>query len=163
MATFLVGGLWHGAGWTFVLWGFLHGAATVVHRVWTKLEIDLPRFLAWFITINFINITWVFFRARTWEDALRILRAMTGMHGMELSSRFERLGINFGSLVFMHVNKNIFYVLALLMLIAALVKNSNDLSETFKPNWKNASAIIIIAFYTLLSLHNVTEFLYFNF
>jgi alginate O-acetyltransferase complex protein AlgI len=163
MATFLVGGLWHGAGWTFVFWGFLHGAAAVIHRVWSKLEINLPRFLAWFITINFINVTFVFFRAKTWGDALRVLRAMTGMHGMELSSRFERLGINFGSLVFMHVNKNIFYVLTLLMLIATFVKNSNDLSETFRPDWKNASAVIIIGSYTLLSLHHVTEFLYFNF
>jgi alginate O-acetyltransferase complex protein AlgI len=163
MATFLVGGLWHGAGWTFIFWGFLHGAATVVHRVWTRLGLKLPRFLAWIITINFINVTWVFFRARTWEDALRVLRAMTGMHGMELSSGFERLGINVGSLVFMHVNKNFFYVLALLMLTATLLKNSNEMAETFKPNWRNASAIIIMAFYTLLSLHNVTEFLYFNF
>ncbi len=163
MATFLIGGLWHGAGWTFILWGFLHGAAAVVHRFWTKLEIRLPSILAWFVTFNFVNIAWVFFRARTWEDAVRVLRAMSGIDGISLSSRFERLGVNFGSLVFMHVNKNILYVLALCLLAVVFVKNSNELSHAFKPNWKNAAIIVVIAVYTLLSLHNVTEFLYFNF
>jgi alginate O-acetyltransferase complex protein AlgI len=163
MATFLIGGLWHGAGWTFVFWGFLHGAATVLHRFWMKLEIRVPRLLAWFLTFNFVNVAWVFFRAKNWEDAIKVLKAMFGTGGMTLSSRFERLGINFGSLVFMHVNKNIFYVLALFMLIAAFLKNSNELTQTFKPDWKSALFVVIIAFYTLLSLHNVTEFLYFNF
>ena len=50
--TMLLGGLWHGAGWTFVFWGFLHGAATVVHRIWTKLNIKLPRAAAWFLTFE---------------------------------------------------------------------------------------------------------------
>ncbi len=163
MMTFLIGGLWHGAGWTFVFWGFLHGAATVGHRLWSKLGIRMPRILAWFITFNFINVTWIFFRARTWEDALRVLRAMGDIRRTALSPYFERLGINFGSLVFMHVNTNILYVLAFLLLISVFMKNSNELSQAFRPNWKNAVAVIIVAFYTLLSLHNVTEFLYFNF
>jgi len=163
MATFLVGGLWHGAGWTFVFWGFLHGAATVVHRFWTKLGIELPRVLAWFLTFNFVNIAWVFFRARSWTNALQVLKSMFGVKGIALSISFERLGINFGSLVFMHVNRNILTVLALLTLAAVFLKNSNELSQTFKPNWRNAVVTIVIAFYSLLSIHNVTEFLYFNF
>ncbi len=61
--TFLLGGLWHGAGWTFVFWGFLHGLGLVVYRIWRKLDVQLHFLLAWFITFNFINISWVFFRA----------------------------------------------------------------------------------------------------
>ena len=85
MATFLVGGLWHGAGWTFVFWGFLHGAGTVIHRFWSGLNIRMPRWLAWFLTFNFVNIAWVFFRARTWADAMKVLKGMAGLNGVMLS------------------------------------------------------------------------------
>jgi alginate O-acetyltransferase complex protein AlgI len=163
MATFLIGGLWHGAGWTFIFWGFLHGAATVIHRFWTKLELRMPRFLAWFITFNFVNVAWVFFRARTWGDAIRILKGMCGLNGIKLSSLYADFGIAFGSLFYTHVNKNIPYILVLLMVVAVFLKNSNELSLTFKPNWMNAAFVIILAAYTLLSMNHVTEFLYFNF
>ncbi|MBI5559572.1 MAG: MBOAT family protein [Deltaproteobacteria bacterium] len=76
MATFVLGGLWHGASWMFVIWGALHGAALVAHRAWSKLGLRLPRPAAWVLTFGFINITWVFFRATTLAEALRILRAM---------------------------------------------------------------------------------------
>ena len=76
MATFVLGGLWHGASWMFVIWGGLHGAALVVHRIWVSLGMRLPKSVAWFVTFIFINITWVFFRARTLDDAHRILHGM---------------------------------------------------------------------------------------
>ncbi len=163
MATFLIGGLWHGAGWTFVFWGFLHGAASVVHRLWSRLNIRTPAVLAWFITFNFVNIAWVFFRARTWNDALRVLKAMFGFQGFAITPHFDRLAITLGSLVFMHVNRNIAVVLAGCILSALFLRNSNELSHTFRPGWKNGAFIVLIAVYTLLSINNVSEFLYFNF
>ena len=78
MITFLLGGLWHGAGWTFVFWGFLHGFALVIHRIWQKLNIKMGAILAWFITFNFINISWVFFRAKEYDDAIKVLKGMFG-------------------------------------------------------------------------------------
>ena len=72
----LISGLWHGAGWTFVIWGAMHGTALVVHRVWKQLGFTMNSILAWFITFNFINITWIFFRAKEWDDALLILSNM---------------------------------------------------------------------------------------
>lgn len=74
--TFLLGGFWHGASWMFVIWGALHGLALIVHRLWSQLGIVLPALLAWFITFNFVNITWVFFRAENIESAVRVLRGM---------------------------------------------------------------------------------------
>ena len=76
MATFVLGGLWHGAGWMFVIWGALHGAALVVHRVWKDLGLNMPNIIGWLLTFSFINITWVFFRAKTLDDALRVLHGM---------------------------------------------------------------------------------------
>jgi alginate O-acetyltransferase complex protein AlgI len=163
LSTFLIGGLWHGAGWTFIFWGFLHGAATVIHRIWSGLHLRMPRVLAWFLTFNFVNAAWVFFRAKTWHDAVKILRSMFALNGIEVTSEFGKLGIYFGSLVYMHVNRNILYVLAFLLALAVFAKNTNELSQSFRPNWRNGLVIIIVAAYSLLSIHNVTEFLYFNF
>jgi D-alanyl-lipoteichoic acid acyltransferase DltB (MBOAT superfamily) len=74
--TFVLGGIWHGAGWTFVFWGILHGLALVVHRLWKKLGFKMNVVLAWFITFNFINIAWVFFRAVNFESAIKVLKGM---------------------------------------------------------------------------------------
>jgi alginate O-acetyltransferase complex protein AlgI len=76
-ATFVIGGLWHGASWMFVIWGALHGVALVVHRIWASLRRPLPVALAWLFTFAFVNATWVFFRAKSMDDAIRVLRGMT--------------------------------------------------------------------------------------
>ncbi|MDD4802561.1 MAG: MBOAT family protein, partial [Syntrophomonas sp.] len=93
MITFLLGGLWHGAGWTFVFWGFLHGAGLVIQRLWQKLNLRMHKWLAWFITFNFVNIAWVFFRAETWSSAIKVLTGMFGLSGIILpASLSSRLG-----------------------------------------------------------------------
>jgi alginate O-acetyltransferase complex protein AlgI len=76
MATFILGGLWHGASWMFVLWGAFHGLALVIHRAWSGFGLRMPKAMAWLLTFNFINLTWIFFRADTPENAWRIIRGM---------------------------------------------------------------------------------------
>jgi alginate O-acetyltransferase complex protein AlgI len=76
MITFILGGLWHGAGWMFVCWGALHGAALVIHRLWQKLGYKLPTVLGWALTFNFVNFAWIFFRAKDMGDALKVIQAM---------------------------------------------------------------------------------------
>ncbi|MDN5089969.1 MBOAT family O-acyltransferase, partial [Aliarcobacter butzleri] len=76
ITTFLLGGLWHGAGWTFIIWGLLHGIALAIHRLWQSLGFRMNKILAWFITFNFINITWIFFRAKDFESAMKVLGSM---------------------------------------------------------------------------------------
>lgn len=82
MATFILGGLWHGASWMFVLWGAFHGAALVVHRAWSGLGLRMPKAVAWLLTFNFINLTWIFFRADNLENALRIIRGMADINSV---------------------------------------------------------------------------------
>ena len=76
MATFVLGGLWHGASWMFIIWGALHGTALVVHRTWSELGLHMPKTVAWLLTFNFVNITWVFFRAKNLDDAHRVIGGM---------------------------------------------------------------------------------------
>lgn len=74
MITMLLGGLWHGANWTFVVWGGLHGAYLAIER-WSGRQ---PGILA---TFGVMTLTWVFFRAHTFADAWDLLRSMAGASG----------------------------------------------------------------------------------
>ena len=77
MLTMLLGGLWHGAAWTFVIWGGLHGAALVVERVWATSprtrDIALPHWLKVALTFHVVTLGWIFFRAASFGDALAYL------------------------------------------------------------------------------------------
>jgi D-alanyl-lipoteichoic acid acyltransferase DltB (MBOAT superfamily) len=74
--TFLLGGLWHGAAWTFVMWGALHGAATCIHKAWSSAGFWLPKPAAVAVTFLFVNMTWVYFRAPDIATAHALLRTM---------------------------------------------------------------------------------------
>jgi len=173
MITFLLGGIWHGAGWTFVFWGFLHGAALVVLHAWKKYGFRLNSLLAWFLTFNFINIAWVFFRAQNFNDALKVLSGMMGLEGMEKeisiskimqatekTSLLDWINIQDASALSPHV---VLFVL-LFFLVVVFGKNSNQLSAKSSGNglaYAVGSAVgFVIAIY---NLDNASEFLYFNF
>jgi len=98
MVTMLLGGLWHGAGWTFVLWGGLHGLYLVIHQAWQVLRVFLGhdlertqisgRIMGVILTFLAVVVGWVFFRAHTLDGALAILRAMIGLNGVTLPDVF---------------------------------------------------------------------------
>lgn len=90
MLTMLLGGLWHGAGWNFVIWGGLHGIYLVInhswHQVWCKpIDKWWSRLIARGLTLLAVMVSWVFFRAESLDGALAILSAManlpTTLHG----------------------------------------------------------------------------------
>jgi alginate O-acetyltransferase complex protein AlgI len=80
MITMLLGGLWHGGAWTFVIWGGLHGLALVIHREWVERTEHLPlarsvmRWLAWPLTIYWVCVAWIFFRAVDLQHAMAALQ-----------------------------------------------------------------------------------------
>ncbi len=84
MGTMLLGGLWHGAGWTFVAWGGMHGVAVVVNHWWRRTGIALPWPLAWALTMGFVVVGWVLFRAADFPAAFHMLGAMAGAGGIAL-------------------------------------------------------------------------------
>ena len=170
MSTFLIGGIWHGAGWTFVFWGFLHGGALVVHRFWQSLGLKLPSFLAWFITFNFINITWVFFRAKEFEDAMKVLGSMFSLDYVVLPGHLhsklmflEQYGVEFGRFTNMLDRGQAMAFVLVGFIIVFAFKNSMQKLDTMEYNYKSAIFSSIVFLGGFLSLNKASEFLYFNF
>lgn len=149
---FFVSGIWHGAGWTFVIWGTLHGLAMIVHRFWSQKGFRLPMLIAWFITFQFVNATWVFFRALTVEDALIVLNKMA-----DISAITEPLAV-FSA----QPSELAIYTLGAAVL-AFFVKNSFAWMQDLKPNPAYALLAGGMFLYVALKLQQVSEFLYFNF
>jgi alginate O-acetyltransferase complex protein AlgI len=114
--TMTLGGLWHGAGWTFVIWGILHGVFLIINNIWSSLTKDFfllslraRNVMGWLsLGMTFISvvIAWVFFRASSIDAALQIIGGMIGLNGVPLPGRglvgvevagvLEGLGIHFG-------------------------------------------------------------------
>ena len=74
-------GLWHGAGWTYVVWGLWHGVGLIVCRTWQQLARPLPAFAGWAITMSFVLVGWVVFRASGFAIAGSILSSLAGFNG----------------------------------------------------------------------------------
>jgi hypothetical protein len=80
MTTMVLAGLWHGAGWTFLVWGALHGLYLVVNHLWRALGFGLARPLGWALTFTAVVIGWVVFRAESMSGAFNVLSGMVGLH-----------------------------------------------------------------------------------
>ncbi len=96
-ATMVLGGLWHGAGWTFVVWGALHGSYLIINHAWQALcrRLSLPSLgrpghaLSVLLTFACVCVAWVFFRAHDLEAALTVVSAMAGSHGWALPAEWR--------------------------------------------------------------------------
>ena len=181
MGTFIIGGIWHGAGWTFVFWGFLHGIALVIQRAWNQLGFKMNTILAWFITFNFVNIAWVFFRAKEWDDAIKVLTGMVNYKSLSTDTYFAKIFNNVSPLThYMHSKAitidNIsligLHTLELILFGFILIlgcKNSNELAVRFNATkkvsvfWYLFSVFILGVSIMLMSIQTGSEFLYFNF
>lgn len=174
--TMLLGGLWHGAGWTFVLWGGMHGLFLAVNQAWRKLGISLPKIVAWTITFLAVVFSWVLFRASSISDAIAILKAMTGIKPIQMPLAYQGflgwlslLGVNFApwdDFAYLPMKARANYSLLMLLGLTLTVlwaPNTQEIMERFKPCWWFAGITSVLALFSLLSLNRVSEFLYFQF
>jgi len=174
--TFLIAGLWHGASWMFIIFGGLHGLGLIINHYWKKRKIKLNVVLAWFITFNFVNITFVFFRAKEWDDAVKVLGSMFSLDNIVLPDKLENklsflsnYGIEFGAWAGGISGSNYTAIVIILAFLVILIfKNSIQivkLNEKFNPTRIKALyfgfLLAISILYMYASTH--TEFIYFNF
>lgn len=177
MATFVLGGIWHGASWTFIFWGALHGIAIVIHRAWSRLNIKLWSWLSWLITFNFVNFAWIFFRANNWEDATKVLKGMIDYKDIKLSpeaANFLNYMFDFsyfsltGTKKDYYLNIVAFEYILIFGLLAFFLPNTMEISRNqFRANhsWSLICAILLTISIIKIFFGGVTsnEFLYFNF
>jgi D-alanyl-lipoteichoic acid acyltransferase DltB (MBOAT superfamily) len=169
--TMLIAGIWHGAAWTFVVFGLLHGMAIVINHYWKKTGIHLPVWLAWFITFNFLNFSFVIFRAENMEKAKAMFRAMLNENGLVLSEKYfaflshwQNEFFTYAN-VYPHIEGHTTTTLSILLafFIVLYFKNSTAFLKTFKST--NASLLYGMFLFLIATsfMSRVSEFLYFNF
>ena len=170
--TFLIAGLWHGASWMFIIFGGLHGLGLIINHYWKKRKIKLNVVLAWFITFNFVNITFVFFRAKEWDDAVKVLGSMFSLDNIVLPNflasklaSLSKYGIEFGALAtnLSAAGKDLIIWLLIGFILILVFKNSMDKLKLFKPSAINSFVFIMAFTISLYKLSGYSEFLYFRF
>jgi len=160
MITMLLGGLWHGAAWTFVIWGGLHGIYLVVERYLKKIlghqviwKFSGVRLLLALFTFALTCLTWVFFRANSFTQALNIIRAM-----FNLSSQPAIINISKQSLL-----TTVAIILAMLGIhLLFRDKSLEEITKSF-PWWVTSLALTAML-YAIATLHaEDRSFIYFQF
>ena len=168
----IISGFWHGAAWTFVFWGACHGLFSVITRFCKKQIEAIPAAVNWLVTFVFVNITWVFFRAESFSDALYLLKAaaqLTGWDGVrgDIVKCFRlpevELILSRVSLVqqYPELPVFLFYVLGLFLVLGT--KNSVEKMERFRPTVWNMLVSAVLAAWCVVSFSGISTFLYFNF
>lgn len=159
MATMLIGGLWHGASWTFVIWGGIHGLYLVVERLLKKrfgkmaiFQSGVAQFSLAILTFLLVTITWVFFRAINFEQALGIASAM--LFPMEVGNSI--LGLKVAVKVLVIVGA---------MLVICWVLRNKELEEIMQQSrWEFTSVSLAVMLYLIFTLPSPDRnFIYFQF
>jgi D-alanyl-lipoteichoic acid acyltransferase DltB (MBOAT superfamily) len=169
LLAMVISGVWHGAGWTFIIWGTLHGLALVVNHIWKKAKVKLPLPAAWLLTFIFVNVSFVFFRAKSVTQALKVLKGMIGINGVALSAKtvglrfLQPYGVRFGGVIEELVSVRSMVIVAMLMVLLLAGRNSTRMAREFSPGLGSAVFAAALAVTSILSLQKITEFIYFNF
>ncbi len=163
LLTFLIGGLWHGAGWTFLIWGTLHGFACVVFLLWSRQSLRLPKLLAWALTFLFVNITWVFFRADDWAQAMNVLHAMFAFQNLTPEILMGLTDVPIDNVMDRGEFQELFPWILVFVLVSVFGKNSNTVMEWRLPVKLGVPLSIVLFLLGSPDLSQVSEFLYFNF
>ncbi len=171
MIIFLISGFWHGASWTFVLWGAMHGIFNVITRIFKKFFDKLHPVFNWLLTFTFINVTWVFFRADTFHQALTILKKavsfdfsgfdpsfITQIESSELVELTDILSLReiYPPIIFAG-----WFIVAFVLMLGS--KNAYEKMKTFKPTVIMFVLTLFLLVWSVFSLEGISEFLYFNF
>lgn len=160
--VFLVSAIWHGAGWTFIIWGMLHGLSILIYKVWSNYVKPMNKYLALMITFLTVNTFWVFFRATSVEKAWTILKGLVDFgsigEGLTPGYQFSLWAMTWGN---GHTAQ-----LSLLFLTFPLVffaKNAYERMQTVKFGRFSLVQTTLLFATCLLLINRLVSFLYFNF
>ncbi len=146
--TMLLGGLWHGAAWTFVIWGALHGCYLIVNHAWHKTGIKLPYPVAWAMTFLAVMFAWVFFRAENITSAFTFIQAMSGRGGV----------VNHGEMT-----SGLLMAAMLMIMWTLTAPNTQQVAFSRKPRKLIAVQTAVMLLIGILGLGHSDHFIYFQF
>ena len=158
LLTMLLGGLWHGAAWRFVVWGALHGVALIAHRefdqnISRRLRDNFVwKFISMVVTFYWVGLAWIFFRAADMQDAIFVSKAYMGLgwlSGAEAASLSSKL-----------------WVVLAVLLAGHLIAYSGIIEKAVKksPRWAFAAAVgVTVAVITSMIATEIKPFIYFQF
>ncbi len=189
MVVFLVSGIWHGANWTFILWGILHGIGNCIGRFIDKIcpwickkeegfhpLLMIRDVCRWFVTFGFVNVCWLLFRADSvadwrwllgrlywqfyWHDSFDLTPELADLYRIPgIRSILGRLGIPYTELGASILSMVIIFVLA----TGICLFTENSIRREYKTNKKNMIITLVLLFACIFSMSSVSVFLYFNF
>ena len=188
LIIFFLSGLWHGAGWNYILWGMLHGGLYIITKWWiargkkikqdenggwNQVRRNAKKVVSCVLTFGYVSIAWVYFRASSVEQAntllMNIFTQPWVLPGKEFAQAFN-LGefwyllkiLKIATLPYAQYYLMILFSVAFL-LVTFLGKNIEELADKFKPTVWNAITTAMIFIWCVVSLSGVSTFLYFNF
>jgi alginate O-acetyltransferase complex protein AlgI len=185
--TMLIGGVWHGAGWTYIFWGALHGLYLVTNHAWHQfaaprlgprlaLPAPLTAGLSWLLTFTLVVLAWVFFRAPTMGSALAVIEGMAGLHGV---GSLAAAGVD--ALSQPRMGARDLMLLPVLLAIALLMPNVRELMGAafpllrddgrerrppllqWRPDLRWAAAMAMVGGWAIIASSGISSFIYFQF
>ena len=168
--VFLISGIWHGAAWTYIVWGGMQGAAYCLNKLFYKQWNKMNQILQWIITFVFINISWLFFRALSVSQAIDILKKISKMESTTISdglincfripeiSFLSNRFIGFSTFISEHrgIEMSLFFVVAIILSLSM----KDKYVEKFKPSIMKCTVSIVIFFWSVISFSTVVEYIY---
>lgn len=174
LIVFTLSGLWHGADWTFVVWGICHGLFKMLERAMGKAFQKIPKWMGWIYTFLTVNLLWVYFRADSFTQGNQLIGRAFGLNvgGLNVSlvdaiiapMESRLLYKAFGS-----IEQNVFAMILLILLMLLLFtivfwkKNAQKMIREFSKTKGTLIVTVILLFWCVMSLSDISEFLYFNF
>lgn len=151
MITFFVSGFWHGAGWTFIVWGLLNGIFVVMAHIMKRANLKMNFYVAWCLMFLGLIITRILFVSNNFSDAWYVTYTL-----------FDFTNLKFDNLIFIDPLIQGFYIVTALYLSLAC-KNSMEIAENFKPNKKYIFYTVALLSASIFTFMSAKEFLYFQF
>lgn len=172
MVVYLVSGVWHGANWTFIVWGLCHGLLSCINRATNKVWEKIPVRIRWIVNFGIVNLLWVIFRSESFGQAKTFFMRIFGIGegaGFTVRSdlaycfRLEEFSIFLPSQI---AGVSVDYALMLFILIGALAlsvlaKNCSEVK--FEKTKRRAAVTVVLMVWSVFSLNGISEFLYFGF
>jgi alginate O-acetyltransferase complex protein AlgI len=150
--TMVLGGLWHGANWTFLLWGAVHGAMLSINHLWANTKRQLPDVVAWALTFVLVTAAWVLFRAQTFTRASLLLTSMIGLHGFAWHAVRNSIG-----------PRELRELFIGLVIVLFCPNRQTIMGWRWESDWLYAGAFAVLAAVSIMSMSNPPPFIYFQF